>query len=85
MTPLKTPSSHVTKTKLVCLTVYGRSYYYAEFLFYSPTDQGNRKHPNAGHQSTSGTKRKIEDSKQSFEIVDNGPGVDSGVEEQPLK
>ena len=47
-----------------------------------PTDQGNRKHPNAGHRSASGTKRKIEDSKQSFEIVDNGPGVDSGVEEQ---
>jgi hypothetical protein len=44
------------------------------------------KRPNAGHRSTSGrtgTKRKIEDSKQSFEVVDNGPEVDSGVEEQP--
>jgi hypothetical protein len=41
------------------------------------------KLPNAGHRSTSGTKRKIEDSKQSFKIVDNGAEVDSGVEEQP--
>jgi hypothetical protein len=35
----------------------------------------------AGHRSTSGTKRKIEDRK-TFEIADNGPEVDSGVEEQ---
>jgi hypothetical protein len=50
----------------------------------SLTDQGNgpTKRPNAGHQSTSGTKRKIEDRKQSIEIVDNGREVDSGVEEQ---
>ena len=41
------------------------------------------KWPNAGHQSTSGTKRKVEDSQQSFKIVENGPEMDSGVEEQP--
>jgi hypothetical protein len=36
----------------------------------------------AGHRSTSGTKRKIEDRK-TFEIVDNGPeALDSSVEEQ---
>lgn len=39
------------------------------------------KQPNAGHRTTSGTKRKIdsEDSRQSF---DNGPEVDSRVTEQ---
>jgi hypothetical protein len=37
--------------------------------------------PTAGHRSTSGRKRKIEDRK-TFENVDNGPEVDSGVEEQ---
>ena len=64
------------------LTVYAQSYYYALIIFNSPTDQGNgpTKQPNAG-QSTSGTKRKI-DSKQSFEVIDNGPEVDSSVEEQ---
>ena len=40
-----------------------------------------RLKPTAGHRSTSGTKRKIEDRK-TFENVDNGPEVDSGVEEQ---
>jgi hypothetical protein len=35
----------------------------------------------AEHGSTSGTKRKIEDRK-TFENVDNGPEVDSDVEEQ---
>jgi hypothetical protein len=40
-----------------------------------------RLKPTAGHWSISGTKRKIEDRK-TFENVDNGPEVDSGVEEQ---
>jgi hypothetical protein len=35
----------------------------------------------AGHRGTSGTKRKIED-RINFEIVDNGPEVDSSVERQ---
>jgi hypothetical protein len=58
-----------------------------KFIFNSQTDRGNgpMKQLNAAHRRTSGTKRKIEDSKQSFEIVDNlkGPEVGSGVEEQP--
>ena len=41
------------------------------------------KRPNTEHRSTSGTKRKKEDSNQSFEIINNGPETDSGVEEQP--
>ena len=37
--------------------------------------------PTAGHRSTSGTKRKIED-RLTLENVDNGLEVDSSVEEQ---
>ena len=56
-----------------------------KFFFNSSTDQPTKRlviwRPTAGHQSTSGTKRKIED-RRTFENVDDGPEVDSGVEEQ---
>jgi hypothetical protein len=58
--------------------------YRPEFLFNSIADR-LVKQPNAASagQGASGRKRKKDDSKQSLGVVDNGPEVDSGVEEQP--
>ena len=61
--------------------------YCPEFLFNPITDrlvkQPNAASAGAARQGASGRKRKKVDSKQSLEVVDNRPEVDSGVEEQP--
>ena len=81
MTLLKTLSFHVIETKVCLTSIYAqtRSYSRYHYALISSTDQPmKRLGPTAGHRSTSGRKRKIENRK-TFE---NGPEVDSGVEEQ---